>query len=231
MKVLSVNVGLPRRIKFQRQNISTGIFKSPVGRRVKLGRMNFEGDKQVDLKVHGGEYKAVYSYPSEHYSYWRTKLERSNLPFGMFAENLTTEGMFEDEVNIGDEFKVGSARLVATQPRMPCYKLGSRFGNMNRVKEFMASGRPGIYFKVHDEGEIGPGDGIELIRKDENRVTVKDKVKLYLRSNTGEESNTIRRGLRIKYLPNGWRTHFESQFKVSSGEGYKISHELVDKGK
>ncbi|HEY7109764.1 MAG TPA: MOSC domain-containing protein [Nitrososphaeraceae archaeon] len=231
MKVLSVNVGLPRRVKFQRQYISTGIFKSPVRRRLKLSRMNFEGDKQADLKVHGGEYKAVYSYPSEHYSYWRTKLKRSDLPFGMFGENLTTEGMFEDDVNIGDEFKVGSARLVATQPRMPCYKLGIRFGNMNMVKEFMASGRPGIYFKVLDEGEIGAGDVIELIRKDENEVTVKDIVKLYLRSNTDEESNTIRRALRIKYLPKGWRTHFESQVSISAAESNKISHELIDKGK
>jgi MOSC domain-containing protein YiiM len=149
----------------------------------------------------------------------------------MFGENLTTEGMFEDDVNIGDEFKVGSARLVATQPRMPFYKLRIRFGNMNMVKEFMASGRPGIYFKVLDEGEIGAGDVIELIRKDENEVTVKDIVKLYLRSNTDEESNTIRRALRIKYLPKGWRTHFESQVSISAAESNKISHELIDKGK
>jgi MOSC domain-containing protein YiiM len=226
-----VNVGLPRRVKFQRRNISTGIFKAPVRRRVKLGKMNFEGDKQADLKVHGGEYKAVYSYPSEHYSYWKAKLERMDLPFGMFGENLTTEGMFEDEINIGDEFKIGSARLVATQPRMPCYKLGIRFGNMNMVKEFMASGRHGIYLKVLDEGEIGPGDIIELIRKDENRVTVRDIVKLYLRTNMDQESSTIKRALRIKYLPEGWRTHFEGQVNISAVDSYKVSHELVDKRK
>jgi MOSC domain-containing protein YiiM len=230
MKVLSVNVGLPRRIKFQRRIITTGIFKVPVRRKVKLRRLNFEGDKQADLKVHGGEYKAVYSYPSEHYDYWKAKLDGSDLPFGIFGENLTTEGMFEDKVNIGDEFKIGSARLVATQPRMPCYKLGVRFGNLDMVKKFMASGRPGIYFKVLNVGEIGPGDTIELLRKDENEVTVKDIVRLYLKTNTDEERNTIRRALRIKYLPEGWRSHFESQVKVPGFEGYKVSHELVDKG-
>jgi MOSC domain-containing protein YiiM len=193
MKVLSVNVGLPRRVKFQRRTITTGIFKVPACRRLKLSRLNFEGDKQADLKVHGGEYKAVYSYPAEHYDYWRAKLDRGDLPFGIFGENLTTENMFEDKVNIGDEFKIGSARLVATQPRMPCYKLGVRFGNMDMVKRFMVSGRPGIYFKVLDEGEIGPGDTIELVRKDENDVTVKDIVRLYLNTNSDEERNIIRR--------------------------------------
>lgn len=226
-----MNVGLPRKVKFQRRPIATGIFKVPVRRRVKLRRLNFEGDKQADLKVHGGEYKAVYSYPAEHYDYWRGKLDGMDLPFGIFGENLTTQDMFEDEVNIGDEFRIGSARLVATQPRMPCYKLGIRFGNMDMVKKFMASRRPGIYFKVLNEGEIGPGDTIELIRKDENEVTVKDIVRLYVKKDTDERRNTIRRALRIKYLPEGWRSHFENQVKGPAFEGYKVSHELVDKGK
>jgi MOSC domain-containing protein YiiM len=231
MMLRSVNVGLPRKVKFQRRTITTGIFKVPVHRRVKLRRLNFEGDKQADLKVHGGEYKAVYSYPAEHYDYWRAKLDGMDLPFGIFGENLTTEDMFEDEVNIGDEFRIGSARLVATQPRMPCYKLGIRFGNMDMVKKFMDSGRPGIYFKVLNEGKIGPGDTIELIRKDENEVTVKDIMRLYVKTDTEESRNTIRRALRIKYLPEGWRSHFENQDKVQASEGYKVSHELVDKGK
>lgn len=226
-----MNVGLPRKVKFQRRTITTGIFKVPVRRRIKLGRLNFEGDKQADLKVHGGEYKPVYSYPAEHYDYWRAKLDGMDLPFGIFGENLTTEDMFEDEVNIGDEFRIGSARIVATQPIMPCYKLGIRFGNMDMIKKFMASGRPGIYFKVLNEGKIGPGDTIELIRRDENEVTVKDIVRLYLKTDTDERRNTIKRALRIKYLPEGWRSHFENQVKVPAFEGYKVSHELVDKGK
>jgi MOSC domain-containing protein YiiM len=231
MKVLSVNVGLPRKVKFQRRTITTGIFKVPVRRRIKLGRLNFEGDKQADLKVHGGEYEPVYCYPAEHYDYWRAKLDGMDLPFGIFGENLTTEDMFEDEVNIGDEFRIGSARIVATQPRMPYYKLGIRFGNMDMIKKFMASDRPGIYFKVLNEGKIGPGDTIELIRRDENEVTVKDIVRLYLKTDTDERRNTIKRALRIKYLPEGWRSHFENQVKVPAFEGYKVSHELVDKGK
>ena len=129
MKVLSVNVGLPRKVLFNGQTITTAIFKDPVKGPVMLRKINLDGDKQADLTVHGGVDKAVYSYPAEHYDYWRKQYPNMDIVWGMFGENFTTEGLMEDTVNIGDQVQIGSAKLVATQPRMPCYKLGVRFGH------------------------------------------------------------------------------------------------------
>src|SRR6266496_4017200 len=179
MKIVSVNVSLPREVLFNGQIVTTGIFKEPVRGRINLHKLNLDGDKQADLTVHGGIDKAVYSYPAEHYEYWRQLLINTRMAWGMFGENFTTEGLMEDAVNIGDRFQIGSAKLVATQPRMPCYKLGVKFGRMDIIKHFLASGRPGIYFRVLREGEIGPADEIQLIRKEKNNVTVKDRVRLY----------------------------------------------------
>ena len=148
MKVLSVNVGLPRNVLFNGQIITTAIFKDPVNGHIILRKLNLDGDKQADLTVHGGIDKAVYSYPEEHYDYWRKQFPNMDLVWGMFGENFTTKGLLEDAVNVGDQFQIGSAKLVATQPRMPCYKLGVRFGRMDVIRKFMTSGRPGIYFKV-----------------------------------------------------------------------------------
>src|SRR2546422_1111927 len=169
MRVVSVNVGLPREVAWKGRSVSTGIFKEPVQGRVMLRRLNLDGDRQADLSVHGGADKAVYAYPAEHYNYWRDELAGMEMPFGpvgMFGENFTTEGLIEDAVNIGDRFRIGSAEVVATQPRMPCYKLGVKFGRMDIVRRFLASSRPGIYFKVSQEGEVEAGDSIELISKD-----------------------------------------------------------------
>ena len=159
MKILSVNVGLPREVFFRDEVVITGIFKEPVEGQVRLRKLNLDGDKQADLTVHGGPDKAIYAYPSEHYDYWLRELPgTATLPYGMFGENLTTQGLMEDAVNIGDQFQIGSsgsAKVIATQPRMPCYKLGVKFGRMDIIRRFLASGRPGIYFKVLREGEIG----------------------------------------------------------------------------
>jgi MOSC domain-containing protein YiiM len=144
MKVLSVNVGLPRKVLFNGQNVTTAIFKDPVKGSIILRKLNLDGDKQADLTVHGGVDKAVYCYPAEHYDYWRKQLLDVDFIWGMFGENFTTEGLIEDAVNVGDEFQIGSAKLVATQPRMPCYKLGVRFGRMDVVRRFLAGGRAGI---------------------------------------------------------------------------------------
>ena len=163
MKVLSVNVGLPRKVLFNGQTITTAIFKDPVKGPVMLRKINLDGDKQADLTVHGGVDKAVYSYPAEHYDYWRKQYPNIDIIWGMFGENFTTEGLMEDTVNIGDQVQIGSAKLVATQPRMPCYKLGVRFGLMEIIRRFLSSGRPGIYFKVLKQGEVKTGDKIEII--------------------------------------------------------------------
>ena len=211
MKIISVNVGLPRDVVFRGEVVTTAIFKEPIEGQVKLRTLNLNGDKQADLTVHGGVDKAVYAYPSEHYEYWKHELPDIVLPWGMFGENLTTQGMIEDAVNIGDQFQIGSAKVIATQPRMPCYKLGVKFGRMDIIRRFLASGRPGIYFKVLQEGEVEAGDSIELISKDENNITVKDIVRLYVRDNNDIES--IQRVIRVKDLPTGWRYHFQQQIK------------------
>jgi MOSC domain-containing protein YiiM len=211
LRLLSLNVGLPRQVRFQGELVTTGIFKKPVQGSVRLRKLNLEGDKQADLKVHGGVDKAVYAYAGEHYDYWRQELPDMSLPWGMFGENFTTEGMFEESVNIGDQFKVGTANLIATQPRMPCYKLGVKFGSMDMIKRFLASGLTGVYFKVTKEGELEQGDEIKLIKKDENSVTVKDIVRIYTIDK--DDIQTIERAIKIKDLPNGWRYHFIKQLE------------------
>src|SRR6187200_1082313 len=213
MKVLSVNVGLPRNVLFNGQIITTAIFKDPVNGPIILGKLNLDGDKQADLTVHGGIDKAVYSYPEEHYYYWRKQFPNMDLEWGMFGENFTTEGLLEDAVNVGDQFQIGSAKLVATQPRMPCYKLGVRFGRMDVIRKFMTSGRPGIYFKVLTEGEIKTGDKIKLIKRDKNNVTVKDIVTLYLTRNNTDNIETMRRATKIRDLPEGWRSDFQQKIE------------------
>jgi MOSC domain-containing protein YiiM len=207
-KVISLNVGLPRTVNFHGQAVTTGIFKEPVKERIKLRRFNLDGDKQADLTVHGGLDKALYAYPAEHYDYWKKRLPNMKLPWGMFGENFTTEGLLEDQVNIGDVFRVGSSEVVATQPRMPCYKLGVKFGRMDIIRQFMNSKLTGIYFRVLKEGEVGAGDAIQLISRDENNVTVKDIVRLV----TGEGGiATLRRAVRIDALAEGWRQEFLEQ--------------------
>jgi MOSC domain-containing protein YiiM len=211
VKILFVNVGLPREVLYRGELVRTAIFKEPVEGQIRLRKLNLDGDEQADLTVHGGEDKAVYAYPMEHYEYWQHELPKTALPWGMFGENFTTEGLMEDAVSIGDCFQIGSAKVVATQPRMPCYKLGVKFGRMDIVKRFLASGRPGIYFKVLQEGEVAAGDSIELISKDQNNVTVQDIVRLYVKDNKDIEA--MQRVMRIKALPSGWKYHFRQQLE------------------
>jgi MOSC domain-containing protein YiiM len=179
MKLISVNVGLPRIVRSNGEPVSTGIFKEPVAGRVVLRTLNLDGDRQADLSVHGGPSKAVYVYPSEHYDYWKRELPEMELPWGMFGENFTTTGLFESEINSGDKFRVGSAVVVVTEPRMPCYKLGIRFNRPDIIKRFLASGRTGFSFAVLQEGEVGVGDQIELIEGSKHSVRVSDITLLY----------------------------------------------------
>jgi len=210
MRLLSVNVGLPREVDWKGRNVTTGIFKEPVQGRVMLRKLNLDGDRQADLSVHGGVHKAVYAYPIGHYDYWRRELDNRKLPFGMFGENFTTEdGLTEAEVRIGDRFRLGSAELVVTQPRLPCYKLGLKFGRDDMVKRFLASGRTGYYFSVAREGEVGAGDEFELIDRDENNVSIQDITQLYVsKCYSPAEVETLRRALRVEVLPEGWRGYF-----------------------
>src|SRR5882724_3873456 len=179
MKLLSVNVGLPREVSWQGKLVTTGIFKEPVHQRVFARRLNLEGDRQADLTVHGGVTKAVYAYPSEHYAFWRAELPDMDLPFGMFGENFTTEGLLEDAVYIGDRFRIGEAEVMVTEPRMPCYKLGLKFGRADIIKRFLASRRTGFYFAVVHEGMVGASDAIELIGREQQEISVADITRLY----------------------------------------------------
>jgi MOSC domain-containing protein YiiM len=174
-----------------------------------LRKLNLDGDKQADLSVHGGVDKAVYAYSAVHYDYWRRELADVDLPFGMFGENFTTEDLTEEAVNIGDRFGVGTAELVVTQPRLPCYKLGLKFGRDDMVKRFLASGRTGFYFSVAREGEVGAGDEVRLIGRDENNVTVPDITRLYVSKRySPAEVETVRRAIRVEALPESWRRYF-----------------------
>src|SRR5258705_3304014 len=211
MNVLSVNIGLPRDVISKGRSVTTGIFKEPAEGRVQLRPLNLDGDRQADLKVHGGIYKAVYSYPGEHYNYWRRELPGVELPWGMFGENLTVEGMLESEVNIGDQFRIGSAELVVTQPRFPCYKLAVKFGRDDIIKRFLESGRTGFYFAVQKEGDVGAGDSIEIISKDVNGLTVADVTRLYLRDK--DDLETLHKALEVDDLPDRWQNHFERQLE------------------
>jgi MOSC domain-containing protein YiiM len=172
MKLVSIQVGRPRKVRWGGTWVSTGIYKEPVHGRIKLHRLNLEGDEQADLTVHGGWDKAVYVYPSEHYAFWRQELSGEPLPYGIFGENFTTEGLNEESVRIGDQFKVGETILEVTQPRMPCYKLGIRFRRPDMPKRFHASGRCGWYLAVLQEGIVSAGDVWTRIRRNDQHMSV-----------------------------------------------------------
>jgi MOSC domain-containing protein YiiM len=173
-RIISVNRGIPRDIVWNGQIVSTSIFKEPVAGRVRINRLGLEGDKQADLTVHGGPKKALYAYPSEHYDYWKMQLGRKSLEWGMFGENLTTQGLLEGEVRVEDEYRIGSATVLVTQPRFPCYKLGIKFRSMEMVKRYQVAARSGFYLSVVQEGEIGTGDEIELVRTRNIQPTIVD---------------------------------------------------------
>ncbi len=217
MKVISVNVGIPREVIHKGKAVTTGIFKDPVRGRVTLRTLNLDGDRQADLSVHGGPSKAVYAYPSEHYAYWRGELPGMDLPWGMFGENLTTEGLREERINIGDRFRIGSAEVMVTEPRLPCYKLGVKFGREDIIKRFLQSGRTGFYFAVLREGEVGAGDEIQLIGRDANGLTVPDITRLYVNRNYSDaDLETLRRAVRVEALPESWRSYFLKKIKTVS---------------
>lgn len=211
MKVISVNVGLPRLVLRNGEPVSTGIFKEPVDGRVRVKTLNLDGDRQADLSVHGGPQKAVYLYPSEHYEFWKHELPEMSLPWGMFGENLTSTGLFETEVHIGDKFRIGTTELMVTQPRMPCYKLGIRFGRVDIIKRFLVSERSGIYFSVLKEGEVGAGDEVELLERNVAGVRVVDVTRLY--SSDREDVDLMRRAIATEALPDSWREYIRKRIK------------------
>ncbi len=207
MKLVALSVGGPREMEWKGQTVQTSILKTPVSGRLRVTQGNIQGDRQSDLSVHGGPLKAVYAYPAEHYPYWSEQLPDSEFPWGAFGENLTTEGMVEDEVCIGDRYRVGSVELVVTQPRMPCYKLAIRFGRADMVKRFLRSERSGFYFSVEQEGEIGAGDAIELVARDGFGLTIADVVTLY--SVDASNRSLLKRASTHPTLPAMWQDYFK----------------------
>ena len=203
MQVISVNVGLPREVFWKGMTVQTGIFKDPVDEPVKIRKLNLAGDQQADLTVHGGTEKAVYAYPAEHYEYWRKKLPEMSFSWGKFGENLTTEGLAEETLFIGDRLRVGSAILAVTQPRMPCYKLALRFGRDDMIRRFLTTQRSGFYFSVIEEGEVHAGSEVEILSRDPHRVAVVDIVRLYL--GQAHDPELLHRAMNVSALPQNWK--------------------------
>ena len=203
MKIVSVNVGLPREVVWKGITVQTAIFKEPVAGNVAVRKLNLAGDLQADLTVHGGWETAVYAYPAEHYDYWREQFSGSLLSWGAFGENFTTAGLWEDEQCIGDLLRVGSAVLQITQPRMPCYKLELRFNRDDMIKRFLVSGRSGFYLSVIEPGNVAAGSTVQILDRHPDRVTVSDIVRLYL--GQARDPELLQRAIHVASLPENWK--------------------------
>ena len=207
MRLLSVNVSQPIAVEIGAQRYHSGIYKSAVAGRLWLSRTQLAGDGQADMENHGGPNRAVYCYPHEHYAYWAGELGRDDFEYGQFGENLSTQGLLETAVCVGDAFRVGEAIIQVTQPRVPCYKLANKLGIPNFAKTFLQANRPGFYARVLEEGSLGAGDVIQQIAKDPVGMTVAEvNAALYLGP---AERATVERALQIEALSPGWRRSFE----------------------
>jgi MOSC domain-containing protein YiiM len=218
MKLVSVNCGLPREVDWHGRSVTTSIYKEPVKGRISLRTLNLDGDRQSDLTVHGGKDKAVYCYQTAHYEYWREELPGRPLPMGSFGENFTIEGPAEDSIHVGDRFTVGSAEVVVTQPRLPCYKLGIKFGSDDMVKRFLASGRTGFYLAVTREGEVGAGDDMIALSPDPNVIPVSEFTRLYIAKRFDvEDARQVRRAIAVAALPDSWKGYFQEKLDRLGG--------------
>ena len=215
MKLLSLNVARPRLTVYQSRTINTGIFKLPVSGPVPLRTLNLDGDRQADLSVHGGLFKAVYGYPSEHYPFWRAELPGMELPWGMFGENLTTEGLFEADLHIGDRVQVGSATLVVRQPRMPCYKLAAKFQRDDILERFLQSGRSGFYFSVEQEGAVQTGDSFEFLTRQPEGITIAEMNLLFAVDKYNRP--LLEKAVATPALPEDWRGYLAQRLPKAVG--------------
>src|SRR6201998_3987168 len=207
-RLLSVNVGLPRDIEWKGRTVHTAIWKEPVHGRCRAGRLNLDGDGQGDLAGHGGAHWAVFFYQIESYRYWQQQLNRTDFVHGQFGENFTIEGMTDDTVCIGDRYQIGSALFEVTQPRVTCYRVGIRTNEPRMPALLTSSGRPGFYFRVLQEGEVGAGDEIVKVGEAEERMTVAEINALLYSPN--HPRNCLERALRIEALSPGWRRSVET---------------------
>jgi MOSC domain-containing protein YiiM len=209
LRLVSVNVARPRLVVYEGQTISTGIFKQPVEGPVPLRALNLDGDRQADLSVHGGPYKAVYAYPSEHYPYWRSELPGISLPWGMFGENFTTEDLRESDLHIGDRLQIGAAIVMARQTRTPCYKLAVKFQRDDMLERFLVSGRSGVYFSVEKEGTVAPGDAPEFLSRAPGGITIEEMNRLI--ATDRYDRTLLEKAIATPALPEDWREHFSER--------------------
>jgi MOSC domain-containing protein YiiM len=206
VKLVSLNVARPRLTVYKGTTINTGIFKKPVAGRVALRTLNLEGDRQADLSVHGGPHKAVYAYPAEHYEYWRRQLPDMDLPWSMFGENFTTEGLSEGNVQVGDRFRIGSSIVMIRQPRVPCYKLAAKFQRDDILQRFLRSGHSGFYFSVEQEGGVEVGDSFQLISREANAITIAEMNLLFVKEKY--DRDLLQKAIATAALPGDWREYF-----------------------
>jgi MOSC domain-containing protein YiiM len=212
MKLVSVNVGLPRLLAWKGTTFKTGIFKNPVAGRTMLRKTNIDGDRQADLEVHGGVNKAVYAYPAEHYNYWHTEPPREALPWGAFGENFTTEGLLETNVCMGDRYRVGSAIVMVTTPRLPCFKLAAKFQRDDIIARFLHSGFSGFYFSVAEEGDVGAGDEFQFLEGEIPSLTIAEFNHLY--TSPAPDLDLLQRAVEVKSLPASWRERFHARMEA-----------------
>jgi MOSC domain-containing protein YiiM len=206
VKLVSLSVARPQLALYKGKTINTGIFKKPVSGPVQLRTLNLDGDRQADLSVHGGPHKAVYAYPSEHYPYWRQELPGVELPWGTFGENLTTAGLAEDDLHVGDRFQIGSAIVMVRQPRTPCYKLAAKFQRDDMLERFLLSGRSGFYFSVEQEGLVEVGDAFELLDPNTDGITISEMNRLFVREKYNQD--LLLKAIQTEALPEDWRGYF-----------------------
>jgi len=216
VKIVSLNVALPRLTTWRTQTINTGIFKQPVSGPVQLRTLNLDGDRQADLAVHGGPFKAVYAYPSEHYEFWRQELPGTQMPWGMFGENFTTEEIFETDLHIGDRLQIGSTILVVRQPRIPCYKLAAKFQRDDILARFLRSGRSGFYFSVEQEGQVESGESVEFLSRAPEGITIAEMNRLYVEDKYNLQ--LLNKAIHTAALPEDWRDYLRKRLHASPVE-------------
>ena len=209
MKLISVNVGRPRLLSWKGVTFNTGIFKAPVSGKVMLHTTNLDGDRQADLSVHGGPNKAVYGYPSEHYPYWQKQFSGLDLPWGAFGENWTTEGLLEGNISIGDRYRIGSAVVRVTTPRLPCFKLAAKFQRDDMIERFLSSGRCGYYFAVMEEGTVSAGDEFEFLGGEMPTLSIGEIFKAY----TSLDPDLLQKAAAVTALPESWRERFQTRLE------------------
>jgi MOSC domain-containing protein YiiM len=209
VKLISLNVALPRLAVWRTQTVKTGIFKQPVSGPVQLRTLNLDGDRQADLSVHGGPFKAVYAYPSEHYEFWRNELPGTQLPWGMFGENFTTEGLLESDLHIGDRLQIGGAVIMVRQPRIPCYKLAIKFFRNDILARFLRSGRSGFYFSIEQEGTVTAGDSFNFLSREPQAITIAEMNRLYVEDKYNPE--LLNKAIASPSLPEDWRDYLKKR--------------------